>query len=98
VHFAMRWDKKDKHEATCSIVGKCTDLTASQKWTRIAAFEIRGLELLRFHPRTCTVVTMSGTEFTECDVEDAREGWAEFDEKANAPVAVSDLEFRFVAS
>ena len=92
----MKWDKRDKHEATCSVVGK-GEITASGKWTRVASFETRGLELIKFHATTVHVISKSGASFEDCDLSDPNEGWADYDERAEKPLSVSEVEFRFVA-
>jgi hypothetical protein len=96
VNFKMKWDKRDKHEATCTIVSQ-SNVLESRAWTKIATFDVRGLDLARFHPTVATVVSASGLEFEHADVADP-DGFSEYDEDAQQPVSVSDIEWRFVAA
>jgi len=95
-NFKMKWDKKDKHEASITVLSQI-DLTASRKMQKIASFETRGLELVKFRPTSVFVVSSKGEEFSHCDMSDPAEGWADYDEKAQLPVSVSELAYRFVS-
>ena len=93
-NFKLKWDKKDKFEATLKVLST-KPLTVSRSWKSIAQFETRGLDLIKFYPKTGDVVANSGTLFADSDLEN-EDGFSEYDEDAKVPVSVTDAEFRIV--
>ena len=57
------------------------------------------MEIVKLHPGKASVESAltSGKVFDDADLSDP-DGFVEFDEDANAPVSVSDVEFRVVAA
>jgi hypothetical protein len=96
VHFKMKFDKKDKFEATVNVVSQ-KDYSTTNSWKQIAVFETRGLDIVQFKFNSATVTAKSGAVFEDCDLSDP-DGFSEYDEKADCPVSITNLEFRFVSA
>jgi len=92
-HFKMKFDKKDKMEATVNVIkkGSCNK---SDAWVRVLVFETRGLEFTKWKPTEANVIAKSGAEFNEADISDA-DGFSDFDEKNNSAVSIMNIEHRF---
>ncbi|GJJ68255.1 hypothetical protein EMPS_00601 [Entomortierella parvispora] len=72
------------------------DIENSGKFQTIVTIECRGLELVDFAPREGWKAkgAESGTVFEDIDLTDG--DWADYDEKSELPVAISDIEAKFV--
>ncbi|KAH9260459.1 hypothetical protein BASA82_000137 [Batrachochytrium salamandrivorans] len=95
-HFVMKWDKKDKFEATLKVISPISPLTESSKWTRIVTFETRGLDVVKYTPKSALVVGVKD-RFPDADISDLQDGFSEYDEKAELAVGLTELECRIVA-
>ncbi|KAI7862806.1 UPF0587 protein C1orf123 [Spinellus fusiger] len=74
---------------------KILPYTKTGEFQRIASFDCRGLELVDFSPRDSWLAkgAESGTKFEDIDLLEGE--WAEYDEKVNEPVGISNIEVRF---
>ncbi|KAI8388002.1 uncharacterized protein BYT42DRAFT_597211 [Radiomyces spectabilis] len=65
------------------------------KFQKLATFDCRGLELVDFSPRDPWRAkgAESGTPFEDIDLCEGE--WAEYDEKSNEPVGISNIEVQF---
>ena len=71
----------------------------SGDWVPILAVECRGLEPYKFEPMKDEFVIMSsggGTVFDE-DIELGEGEWADYDGEADAPLSLTEIEFKFEA-
>ena len=70
----------------------------SGEWIPILAMECRGLEPYEFHPMKNEFVVFSvGGEKYDEEVEFGEGDWADYDAEAEAPVSLSEIEFKFEA-
>ncbi|KAL0094459.1 hypothetical protein J3Q64DRAFT_1714319 [Phycomyces blakesleeanus] len=86
-----------KRESTAQFEtnGKVVPYTKSGEFQKIATFDCRGLELVDFSPRESWVAKgiESDTKFEDIDLLEGE--WAEYDDKSNEPVGISDIEIKF---
>ncbi|CAO3650444.1 unnamed protein product [Cunninghamella echinulata] len=86
-----------KRESTAQfeINSKTIPYTKSGEFQKIAVFDVRGLEMVDFSPREpwSAKGTESGTPFEEIDL--TEQEWADYDEKSNEPVGISNIEVQF---
>ncbi|KAF9898501.1 hypothetical protein BX616_003944 [Lobosporangium transversale] len=68
----------------------------NDKFATIATIECRGLELVGFEPRSGWTAkgAESGTVFEDIDLTDG--DWADYDEKSQMPVGISNIESKFI--
>ena len=70
----------------------------SGEWIPMLAMECRGLEPYEFHPMKNEFVVFSvGGEKYDEEVEFGEGDWADYDAEAEAPVSLSEIEFKFEA-
>ena len=71
-----------------------TPCTASDKWSKLVSFEVRGGKPAEFQPADgFTVVSEGGAVFEDVDLQD---DFAEYDEKADMAVSIMEMERRCV--
>ncbi|KAF9980748.1 hypothetical protein BGZ75_008025 [Mortierella antarctica] len=72
------------------------DIENNDKFATIVTIECRGLELVGFEPREGWKAkgAESGTVFEDIDLTEG--DWADYDEKSELPVAISNIEAKFV--
>ncbi len=63
----------------------------------ILAFECRGLEPYAFHPGDEFIVTSAGGTVFDSDVDLSESDWTEYDADNDAPISISEVEFKFEA-
>jgi hypothetical protein len=69
----------------------------SGKWVPILAFECRGLEPYVYHAGDEFVVTSEGGTTFDSEVDLSDGDWTEYDDEHNAPISISEVEFKFEA-
>jgi hypothetical protein len=77
---------------------KCSGEYSNQEaeFQAILGLECRGLEIERWIPSVDFVVeTVDGVQFCDVDLSDP-DGWAEYDERNDKAVSITDLGFRIV--
>lgn len=101
-NLVLKWPGT-KSQATLSVydskrVKDSIDEDDHEKWVPIAAFEGRGIEPVACHTplHGITVVSTGGTTFESIQIEDG-DGWIDFCPKAEVPVSVSPLSWKFEA-
>ncbi|ORX43549.1 DUF866-domain-containing protein [Hesseltinella vesiculosa] len=86
-----------KREATAQFEtsAKMTPISESGQFQKLATFDVRGLELVKFSPRESWTVKglESNTVFDDVDLTEGE--WAEYDEEAGEPVGISNFEVEF---
>lgn len=91
--------KDGKREHTMSVVevkDLVKPLTPDDEWAPIVAFDCRGMEPTAWHPTEGYEVTSTGGKvFADVDLSEDPTMWADYDDKANEPVQISNLEWRF---
>jgi len=97
-NFVMKWDKQSKHQAY-AVVEQVKGLTRpigaedNNTWVPVVAFECRGLDMERHHPRDgWVVVSTSGKSFTDVDLSD---DWCEVDEDTGDCISIMNLQSKF---
>lgn len=96
-HICMKWDKKDKFEATLKMVpATISPVTKSSTWTQVVIFETRGMDVIGFTPKAATVHGVKQV-FPQADISDLRDGFSEYDELAEVPVGITELQCRIVS-
>ncbi|KAF9432736.1 hypothetical protein BGZ76_010387 [Entomortierella beljakovae] len=86
-----------KCESSADFVSKpvAYDAENNDKFATVVTIECRGLELVGFEPRDgWNAKGSTGYPFDNIDLTDG--DWADYDEKAELPVTISNIEARFV--
>eukprot|EP00656_Telonema_subtile_P008792 TRINITY_DN1410_c0_g1_i3.p1 TRINITY_DN1410_c0_g1~~TRINITY_DN1410_c0_g1_i3.p1 ORF type:complete len:122 (+),score=36.64 TRINITY_DN1410_c0_g1_i3:167-532(+) len=100
-NFHLKWEGAKK-AAYCSFANpKClkSQYTAedSGTWVPIAAWDCRGLEPVKWHPQgNFTAEGTTGCEFEDINLGD-EDGFADYDEDADMPVSIMELEWKLEA-
>lgn len=92
-NFKLKWDKKDKHEAYVNVVSQ-KEYSGDDVWKPVATFETRGVDLVEWKPSAANVEAKSGVPFPLADLSDP-DGFADYDERNECQVSVTNLEYRF---
>ena len=88
---ALKGKKKGPSFSPCAI-------TQVDTWTPILALDCRGIEPTEWNKGVDEfVVTSTAGSVFDSEVEFGEDGFSEYCEKGEAPVEVSDIEYRFTA-
>ncbi|XP_058515793.1 CXXC motif containing zinc binding protein-like [Ochotona princeps] len=96
-NFLVRWEGS-KQVSTINIqqlknvTRLMYDANDRGKFVPIVAFECRGVEPIQWYPATGYTVKSAKATFTDVDLS---EDWADYDQEANEPVGIYEVEYEF---
>ncbi|EGD78329.1 hypothetical protein PTSG_09395 [Salpingoeca rosetta] len=94
-NFVMKWSKSDRKGSSVTKEekkGGARFITEDDvgKWVPVAAFDCRGADIIKYHPRDgFTVTTTGGAVFKDVDLS---EEWADYDEENDLSVSIMEVE------
>mmetsp|Transcript_28034 Transcript_28034/g.50507 ORF Transcript_28034/g.50507 Transcript_28034/m.50507 type:complete len:155 (-) Transcript_28034:554-1018(-) len=94
--FVMH-SKETKKSGTISFI-KSKKYDVNGKMKTIGTFECRGVDLVKFLPRSGFEVSSTKSDTTWDDVDLTEGDWAEYDEEANESVVISEVKTNIVRS